>query len=98
MAYIVSPDGGFVNIRSAARTTAPYVVKAQPGEQAEILEAGDEWTKVVCNGKTGYMMTKFLSENPTTNSNSDADSGSNALAKEKIQAAINALNEALKVL
>ena len=99
--YIVSPDGGYVNIRSEASTKSPYIAKAEPGNKVEVLEAGDEWSKVNYAGKVGYVMSKFLSgsiSNEGNNSNSSADSGGNAVVKEKIQVAIAALNEALKSL
>lgn len=99
--YIVSPDGGYVNIRSEASTKSPYIAKAEPGNKVEVLEAGDEWSKVNYTGKVGYVMSKFLSgsiSNEANNSNSSVNSGGNSNAKEKIQAAIAALNEALKLL
>ena len=99
--YIVSPDGGYVNIRSEASTKSPYIAKAEPGDKVEVLEVGNEWSKVNYAGKVGYVMSKFLSDsisNEGNNNNSSTDSGGNAVVKEKIQAAIAALNGALKLL
>ena len=57
---VSSPNGGPVNLRKAAKRTAPLVDRIVPGTDAELLESTGEWSKIRVNGKTGWMMTEFL--------------------------------------
>lgn len=53
-------QGGRLNLRQTASLTARVLGQYPTGTLVEIVEAGDEWCKVVVNGTTGYMMTKYL--------------------------------------
>ena len=53
--------GGSLNLRESASLTAKVLGQYPTGTLVEINEYGDEWCKVSVNGKTGYMMTKYLS-------------------------------------
>lgn len=53
--------GGRLNLRETASLTGKVLGQYPTGTLVEITEAGDEWCKVTVNGKTGYMMTKYLS-------------------------------------
>ena len=53
-------NSGKLNMREAPGTDAKVTGRYRNGTQVEILEVGDEWVKVSINGKTGYMMIKFL--------------------------------------
>ena len=54
-------QGGRLNLRESASLTAKVLGQYPTGTLVEIVESGDEWCKVTVNGKTGYMMTKYLS-------------------------------------
>jgi len=54
-------QGGRLNLRQNPSLTAQVLGQYPTGTLVEITEAGDEWCKVEVNGKTGYMMTKYLS-------------------------------------
>ena len=54
-------QGGRLNLRESASLTAKVLGQYPTGTLVEITESGDEWCKVTVNGKTGYMMTKYLS-------------------------------------
>ena len=59
--------GGALNLRETASLTAKVLGQFPTGTLVEIVEAGDEWHKVEVNGKSGYMMAKYLStENKDT--------------------------------
>lgn len=60
-AIVVSDDGNPVKLRPTASTSQPYVEKIPVGTTVSVLEKGEEWSKVTALGKTGYIMTKFLS-------------------------------------
>lgn len=48
-----------VALRSAPSTSANILIRVDKGERVQVLDNTD-WTKVTYQGKTGYMMTKFL--------------------------------------
>ena len=47
-----------VALRSAPSTSASVLTRVDKGERVQVLSS--EWTRVSYQGKTGYMMTKFL--------------------------------------
>lgn len=47
-----------VALRSAPSTSASILTRVDKGERVQVLD--NEWTRVTYQGKTGYMMTKFL--------------------------------------
>ena len=49
-----------VALRSGPSTNDSILTRVDKGERVQVL--GDSWTKVTYQGKTGYMMTKFLNE------------------------------------
>ena len=53
--------GGALNLRETASLTAKVLGQYPTGTLVEIVESGDEWHKVEVNGKSGYMMAKYLS-------------------------------------
>lgn len=68
--------GGSLNLREEASTGSKSLGLFPTGTLVEILESGDTWHKVQVNGKTGYMMAKYLSNNSgsqsaTVRTNSD---------------------------
>ena len=52
--------GGSLNLRQTPSLTAKVLGQFPTGTLVEIIEAGDEWHQVEVNGKSGYMMAKFL--------------------------------------
>lgn len=52
--------GGSLNLRQTPSLNAKVLGQFPTGTLVEILEAGDEWHQVEVDGKTGYMMAKFL--------------------------------------
>ena len=53
--------GGGLNLRQCASLDAKVLGQYGTGTWIEVLEKGDIWSKVKVDGKTGYMMTKYLS-------------------------------------
>ena len=51
-------NGTKVALRAQPNTGAQVLVRVDKGERVQVL--GDTWTKVTYQGKTGYMMSKFL--------------------------------------
>lgn len=48
-----------VALRTGPSTNDSIILRVDKGERVQVL--GDSWTKVTYQGKTGYMMSKFLS-------------------------------------
>ena len=60
-AYVNTPDGKNLNVRKAPN--GEILCRLTPGTKAYILNIGTEWTEIVMkNGKTGFVMTKFIQE------------------------------------
>lgn len=49
-----------VALRSGPSTNDTVLTRVDKGQRVQVL--GDSWTKVTYQGKTGYMMTKFLDQ------------------------------------
>lgn len=49
-----------VALRSAPSTNAAVLTRVNKGERVQILD--NDWTRISYQGKTGYMMTKFLTK------------------------------------
>lgn len=59
-ATVYAENGKPVNLRKRANTAGALIDRVKCGEKVEILSDMGEWCKVKWNGKTGYMMSKFL--------------------------------------
>ncbi|MGN0778461.1 MAG: SH3 domain-containing protein [Aristaeellaceae bacterium] len=57
---IVSTPSGALNLRESPSTTARVLAAIAPGTAVNVLTQGSEWSKITCNGYTGYVMTRFL--------------------------------------
>jgi uncharacterized protein YgiM (DUF1202 family) len=53
-------QGGTLNLRETASLSARVLGQYPTGTLVEINQAGSEWHKVTVNGKTGYMLAKYL--------------------------------------
>lgn len=49
-----------LRLRIASSTSADVLTLLDPGTECKVLDDCGEWTKVNVNGKTGYVMTKFV--------------------------------------
>ena len=52
--------GGGLNLRQTASLDAKVLGQYKTGTWITVLESGKEWSKVQVDGKTGYMMSKYL--------------------------------------
>lgn len=57
--------GGALNLRESASLSAKVLGQYPTGTLVEIVESGDTWHKVEVDGKTGYMMAKYLNDDLT---------------------------------
>ncbi len=56
---VVIADGG-VNFRAAKSTSATKIGVIPKGAEIEAADAGDGWSQVKYNGRTGFCMSKFI--------------------------------------
>lgn len=60
-AMVDHPDRTFVYLRNGpSKSTGKVLLKVPHGARVTILTPGSTWSEVTYNGKTGYMMTRFL--------------------------------------
>ena len=60
-ATVTHPDKTFVYLRNGpSQSTGKVLLKVPHGARVTILTPGSTWSQVTYNGKTGYMMTRFL--------------------------------------
>ena len=60
-AIINVPNKGPLNMREKDTGKSKILTKIPNGTSVEVIQLGEEWTKIVFNGKTGYVMTSYLS-------------------------------------
>lgn len=60
-AYVTHPDRTYVNMRNApSQATGAVLAKVPHGTKVTVLVPGDTWSQIKYNGRTGYMMTRYL--------------------------------------
>ena len=59
-AVVYAENGKPVKMRAKPSTSCKTYWEIPVGTEVEVLQNGNEWTKIACNGNTGYMMTQFL--------------------------------------
>ena len=58
--YIRSDNGGPVNLRRRASTKTSLMARMPVGSKVTVISSGSVWTRVLYDGKDGWVMTKFL--------------------------------------
>lgn len=61
---VVSPNGGYVNLREAPDVTSKQISRLQPGEKLTVVRMTSVWSEVLYIDRTGYVMTEFLKAVP----------------------------------
>lgn len=56
---VVIAEGG-VNFRTAKSTSSVKITTIPKGTEIEAADAGNGWSQVRYNGRTGYCMSKYL--------------------------------------
>ena len=58
--YVRSSNGGPVNLRRRASTKTSLMARMPVGSKVTVISSGSVWTRVLYDGKDGWVMTKFL--------------------------------------
>lgn len=59
-ATIKVPNKGPLNMREKDSGKSDIITRIPHGSSVEVVERGDEWTKIEYEGKSGYVMTEYL--------------------------------------
>ena len=63
-AKVIAEGGGTVKLRAKPSTGCSTYWDIPVGTELEVLERGDEWSKCVAGGRTGWMKNEFLQVDP----------------------------------
>jgi uncharacterized protein YgiM (DUF1202 family) len=97
-AKVTANSGNTVNMRLSPSTSAKVVAQVAVGQVVDVISAADEWSTITWNGKSGYMMTKYLKKVDGSEDNRvwyvriECDSETQAKALAKILAKAQATN------
>ena len=84
--YVNTSNKGTLNLRAAPSTSSAVLAQIPYGTALETEFTSNEWSKVTYNGKTGYVMNKFLGELKTQ------------ITKEDLQRIYNSLKSTLQTI
>lgn len=59
-AYVVVPNKGTLNIRNGGGTNYGTISKVRHGAAVKVITHGKSWDKIEYNGRTGWVMNKYL--------------------------------------
>ena len=63
MAYqakVTASSGSTVNMRASASTSAKILSSIAIGQIVDVTGTSGDWSQITWNGKSGYMMSKYL--------------------------------------
>ena len=80
--YVKTQNGGTLNLRQSTSTSSEILAQISNGAKLDVEKANDTWSKTTYNGKTGFVMTKYLIEEDNA----------------KLQAIYNSLKETLALI
>ena len=83
---VKTQNGGTLNMRREASTSSAVLATIKNGTKLEVEKIDNTWSKTTFNGKTGYVMNKFLAEIDE------------AKTKEDLQKIYNSLKETLSLI
>ena len=59
-AKVTATSGGTVNVRKSPSSSAEVIFKVALGQIVDVTSVTGDWSAIIWNGKSGYMMSKFL--------------------------------------
>lgn len=59
-AKVTATSGSTVNMRQSPSSAAKVITQIAVGQVVDVISAADEWSTITWNGKSGYMMSKYL--------------------------------------
>lgn len=92
-AVVHAADGSTVNLRPSPSTSKPYIARVPVGATVTVNESAQGWAQVEWDGKTGYMMSRFLTA--AEPSEGDGETVMLTLPRSAAQALLDALEGVL---
>lgn len=89
MMYVSTPNQGTLNLREKPNTKGMILKKISCGTVLDCEIVDDEWAKVSYEGETGYVMTKFLTQEIVNKP---------SITREDLQKVYDGLKEVLKTI
>lgn len=68
-AKITASTGNTVNMRQTPSSAAKVITQIAVGQIVDVISAANDWSQITWNGKTGYMMSKYLAKVDGSESN-----------------------------
>lgn len=68
-AKVTASSGTTVNMRDNPSTSAKVINQIAVGQVVDVTSAAGDWSTITWNGKSGYMMTKYLKKVEGSDSN-----------------------------
>ena len=98
--YVYSENGGDVNLREEKSTRSARITAVPFGAEVQKLSDEGEWSRVMYDRYTGYMMTKFLRDKPVSSTTPVTGSTTNidGTAKEKLKALLAEMSKLIDAL
>ena len=90
-AVVYAENGSNVKMRNKPSTSSGLYWDIPIGTVVTVLDKNDDWTQISVNGRTGYMMTKFLRFEDVT-----VDEETVTVPKAEVQKAYDVLENAVK--
>lgn len=88
-AYVTSKNGKSVRMRTGPSTSYSTIASYAVGTPVTILISGEDWCKVRIGGRTGYMMTEFITTTGVSVPDSGTSTGSVAWVTSKNGLSVN---------
>lgn len=61
-AKVTAQSGGSVNMRQSPSSSAKIVAQIAIGQIVDVISVTNDWSEIIWNEKSGYMMSKYLSK------------------------------------
>lgn len=61
-AKVTAQSGGSVNMRQSPSSSAKVIAQIAIGQIVDVISVTNDWSEIIWNEKSGYMMSKYLSK------------------------------------
>lgn len=68
-ATVTAPSGNSVNMRQSPSSSAKVVTQVALGQVVDVLSVTNDWSEIIWNEKSGYMMSKYLQKIESSDDN-----------------------------
>jgi len=100
LAAVTADSGNTVRMRKGPSENTSIIKEIKIGEEVEVMDVLDGWSKIAYEGITGYMMSKFLAPIGDHNTNGDVpfDDSVAIVSKKEMEQILNAIEREMAFL